>query len=47
MTERTCRTCTRPWDPDEEPSGDPSMCPDCFADAQREFADWLAGGWEA
>ena len=26
----TCRTCTRPWDPAEEPSGDPSMCPDCW-----------------
>ena len=40
----TCRTCTRPWDPAEEPSGDRLRCPDCFNDAQRDFADWLAGG---
>ena len=45
MPEPTCRTCHRPIDTDREPI-EAGRCQDCHNDHQKEFAEWLAGGWE-
>ena len=36
----TCVTCTRPWDPAEEPSGDRERCPDCWRDLCMTEVPW-------